>query len=66
MSSGYTNCACRDCMDITVSSDMSSPDLCSECLTAGCPSLPERATYPDSDYWECQRDDAYTLDETEN
>lgn len=57
--SGYTPCACRDCMDITVSSDMTSPELCGECVKARCPALPERVTYPESRYWNCQRDDAY-------
>lgn len=33
--SGYTPCACRDCMDVTVSGDMSTPDLCSECTDEG-------------------------------
>lgn len=34
--SGYTPCACRDCMDDTMSSDMTKPELCSECSDAGC------------------------------
>ena len=36
MSSGYTSCACPTCMEITVSSDMSKPELCSDCEQAGC------------------------------
>lgn len=62
MTSGYTPCACRDCMDTTVSSDMAQPELCSECQEAGC----ETYRPGDSDYEslpahmrECQRDDAY-------
>lgn len=52
--SGYTPCACRDCMDATVSSDMRKPELCSECAQAGC-----------ADYVECQREDAYDVNEQE-
>lgn len=60
--SGYTPCACRDCMDITVSSDMASPELCSECTDAGC--VPWRTDRESMGAWygatyECQRDDAY-------
>ena len=47
-SSGYTPCACRDCMDTVVSNDMGDPDMCSECEEAGC----------DRD-GECLRADAY-------
>ena len=47
MSSGYTDCACRDCFDVAVSSDTSKPELCSDCEDAGC------------DGGECQRPDAY-------
>lgn len=60
--SGYTPCACRDCMDITVSSNTAQPELCSECKDEGC----EVFRLGDSDYEslpghmrECQRDDAY-------
>jgi hypothetical protein len=49
MASGYTDCACRDCFDIAVSSDVKKPALCSECKAAGC-----------SEYCsECSRPDAY-------
>ena len=34
--SGYTNCPCRDCFEIAVSSDMAAPELCGDCETAGC------------------------------
>lgn len=55
--SGYTHCACRDCMDTTVSSDMSKSELCSECKNAGCePAM--RVGGMDLG-GECQRDDAY-------
>ena len=62
--SGYTPCACRDCMDITVSSDTAKPELCSECADAGCEAYP--AALAAVDYtitpaacFGCQRDDAY-------
>lgn len=56
--SGYTPCACRDCMDVTVSSDIIKPELCSECTDAGCEAYPRGFNNSSSD-WECQRDDAY-------
>lgn len=56
--SGYTPCACRDCMDTTVSSDMTRPELCELCSEAGC----EVSTF-ENRYYECQRDDAYGSDE---
>lgn len=44
-------------MDVTVSSDTSKPELCSECKDAGCVEWEQdsRAVIA----WECQRDDAY-------
>jgi len=36
MSSGYTNCGCRDCFEIAVSDDIGEPELCSACEAAGC------------------------------
>lgn len=59
--SGYTPCACRGCMDTTVSSDANKPELCSECTDAGCTNhnnLPGFMTGYGLGY-ECQRDDAY-------
>lgn len=53
--SGYTQCGCRDCFEIVVSDDMSSPDFCDECTEAGCEH--------DS---ECSRDDAYGTDSEES
>lgn len=58
--SGYTPCACRDCMDITVSSDMAQSELCSECQDAGCVAVApynERVQFCTT--YECQRADAY-------
>jgi hypothetical protein len=55
--SGITPCACRDCMDVTVSGDVTKPELCSECTDAECEPY-ERPVYPGSSY-DCQRDDAY-------
>lgn len=51
--SGYTDCGCRDCFDIAVSNDMNHPDLCNDCKGAGC----------EIDDGECQRDNAYGLEE---
>lgn len=48
--SGYTPCACRDCFDVAVSDDMDAPDLCGDCLDAGC---------DEHGGSECQRSDAY-------
>jgi len=47
MSSGYRDCACRDCFDIAVGEKGA---LCGDCEDAGCSA--------DGDE-ECQRDDAY-------
>lgn len=60
--SGYTHCACRDCMDVAVSSDVSKPELCGLCEEAGCEpwktsDVPTGTWYGTS--FECQRDDAY-------
>ncbi len=37
MTSGYTNCKCRDCFETAVSDDMAEPDFCNDCEDAGCP-----------------------------
>lgn len=50
--SGYTHCACRDCMDTVVSKNMARPELCSDCHAAGCGDA-GATTWP-----ECQRNDA--------
>jgi hypothetical protein len=47
--SGYSNCACRDCFDVTVSGDVTKPELCGLCEDAGC----------EPNDGDCQRDDAY-------
>ena len=54
--SGYTPCACRDCMDTVVSSDWTTPELCSECADAGC-----EPGQSESDAYDCLRDDAYSV-----
>lgn len=50
--SGYCDCACRDCFDIAITSG--GPALCGLCKDAGCDV--EGAQ-------ECARDDAYESDE---
>lgn len=52
MPSGYTYCACRDCFETVVSADINVPDFCDECEKSGC-ELDK----------ECQREDAYGMDE---
>lgn len=62
--SGYTPCACRDCMDTAITSD-NKPARCPLCWEAGCEPFA-----PDSDDYnalpghmrECQREDAYSDD----
>jgi hypothetical protein len=49
VSSGYTDCACRDCFDLAVSADTTKPELCLLCKDAGC-------TPNDGG---CEREDAY-------
>ena len=51
--SGYTQCACRDCFDIAISSNERVPELCSDCKKAGC----DRSGESD-----CERSDAYGMD----
>lgn len=34
--SGYTPCACRDCMELAISDDTAKPDMCHDCKLAGC------------------------------
>lgn len=59
--SGYTSCACRDCMDPAISADTGIPALCLLCEAADC--LPVTG-YPYSvargSAYECQRADAYS------
>jgi hypothetical protein len=60
--SGYTPCACRDCMRRAVSSEWPAPlALCSECTDAGCLNYSSRANldYEGGSEFDCQRDDAY-------
>jgi hypothetical protein len=63
MTSSYTQCACRDCMDNCTTAQQGGWTLCGECLTAGCtPCPPAQGEWPgrrpEGDY-ECQRDDAH-------
>lgn len=53
ITSGYTQCACRDCFDLSISDDVNHPELCLLCKDAGC-------TPNDG---ECERDDAYDFDQ---
>jgi hypothetical protein len=54
--SGYTACACRDCMDVSISNRIDTPELCLLCKGAGC----------EPNNGECQRDDAYGNDTAED
>jgi hypothetical protein len=58
--SGYTACACRDCMDIAISSVYNGrrlqPVLCQDCEDAGCVNADVNM---DGYQYDCQRDDAY-------
>ena len=55
MTSGYTQCKCRDCFEIVVSDDMDNPDFCDDCIKAGCPDYQGHKGLSQ----ECQRPDAY-------
>ena len=48
--SGYTDCACRDCFDVAISSDEELPALCWACADAGC---------NPGGHSDCERHDAY-------
>jgi len=51
MSSGYTPCKCRDCMEVAISNDVTKPDYCGACEdTCG----PKNTTSA-----ECQAEHAY-------
>lgn len=58
--SGYTPCACQDCMDDTVSSDVTKPELCEACAEAGCVvhDGPESTVFHPG--MECQRDEPWS------
>lgn len=56
MTSGYTFCACRDCPDTIIASNPCRPELCDDCMDAGC---------GDPDDLDCQRPDAYGFEESE-
>ena len=55
--SGYVYCACRDCLDITVSGGTGKPELCRACEEAGCEAATDEQCCSSS---ECQREDAYS------
>jgi molybdenum cofactor biosynthesis enzyme MoaA len=60
--SGYTPCACRDCMDVAITSD-GKPALCLLCKDAGCEiSYGEFMGASGAHSLECQRADAYDQD----
>lgn len=59
MTSSYTQCTCRDCMDNCTTAQQGGWTLCGECLTAGCtPCPPAQGEWPgrrpEGDY-DCQR-----------
>lgn len=57
--SGYTDCACRDCFDVAMDGG-----LCRLCEDAGCIHANDAETaagHPH--YLECQRDDAYGVED---
>ena len=59
MTSGYTQCKCRDYFKIVVSDDMGNPDFCDDCKKAGCPDYQGVKDMSQ----ECQRPDAYGASE---
>jgi hypothetical protein len=50
---GYCDCPCRDCFDISMTNSDGEPSLCSDCEEAGCNETGDS---------ECCRDDAYGCD----
>lgn len=64
--SGYTDCACRDCFDVAISSDTDKREFCGLCEDAGCEPWPP-ADVEDArrnpHRYECQRQDAYGVEE---
>lgn len=58
--SGYAPCSCRDCFEISITSD-GGWTLCHDCLDAACtPATPEPIGGASGHEFECQREDAYT------
>ncbi len=57
--SGYTPCACRDCMDVAMSSDVTKPELCEACKGADCRDWNSQVGQEHHSWFTCQRDDAY-------
>jgi hypothetical protein len=55
--SGYVPCGCRDCFDVAISST-DAPALCLLCKDAGCD-----ISYGEDSGSDCQRDDAYGVEE---
>ena len=56
---GYTDCACRDCMEIAVG--VPGKAFCHECIDAGCPDYQGQPGMSQ----ECQAPGAYGCDEEE-
>lgn len=58
--SGYCDCACRDCFDLAIASvgDEVGKVFCHDCEAAGCYGV-------ESGDADCQRDDAYGVEEGE-
>jgi hypothetical protein len=57
MTTGYTNCACRDCFEIAIGD--AGKAFCHGCVEAGCPDYQGQPGMSQ----ECQRDDAYDVEE---
>lgn len=49
VTSGYTECRCRDCFEIAVSDDMANPDFCWACEAAECDEDSECRVEPEGD-----------------
>lgn len=60
--SGYTDCRCRDCMDLVVSDEINAPEFCHACEEAGCPDYQGSPGMRQ----ECQREDEPDEEDPDN
>ena len=58
--SGYHDCACRDCFDIAIGTPSA---MCHACEAAGCTAYPGEGRERHGTRYECERSDAYGVDE---
>lgn len=56
---GYRNCTCRDCLDISFTAADGGWSLCRECLDAACAPYDDLERSSPYENYDCLRGDAY-------